>query len=211
MKNRKNKFRKRNSEETRAAILGAVGDILRKEGHHGLSVTKVAIKADVDPKNIYVYFGDFDNLLKEYIHSTDFWVPVFTGLEEGELPELSKLKDFITNIYQSQFDYFSSNVEMQKFILWQISAANATMRDVSEQRERKASILLELADKSANNGDISLRACFAIILGGIYYNVWHAETNKSSVCGIDINIPEEREIFRDTLKKLLRLIWEAAG
>ena len=211
MKTRKNKFRKRNSEETRAAILQAVGDIMRKDGHNGLSVTKVAAKADVDPKNIYAYFGDYDNLLKEYIHTTDSWFPILGEYEDSELPELSQLRDIIIDIYQNQFDSFSSNLEMQKFILWQIAAPNATMRDVSEQRESRAALLLELADKHAKKGDISIRACFAIILGGIYYNVWHAETNKSSVCGIDINIPDEREIFRDTIKKLLRLIWEAAG
>ncbi|QDW27234.1 TetR/AcrR family transcriptional regulator [Pedobacter sp. KBS0701] len=211
MKTRKNKFRKRNSEETRAAILQAVGDILRKDGHHGLSVTKVAAKADVDPKNIYAYFGDYNNLLKDYIHSTDSWFPILGEYGDGELPELSQLRDIIIGIFQNQFDTFGSNIEMQKFIFWQISSVNATMREVSEQRESRAALLLELADKHAKGGDISLRACFAIILGGIYYNVWHAENNKSSVCGIDINIPEEREIFRDTIKKLLRLIWEAAG
>ncbi|PWS32640.1 TetR/AcrR family transcriptional regulator [Pedobacter paludis] len=211
MKNRKNKFRRRNSGETRAAILDAVGEILRTEGYTGLSVTKVATVADVDPKNIYVYFGDFDNLLKEYIHSTDFWVPVFDKLERGEIPGVEELGEYIMDIYQSQFDYFSSNIEMQNFILWQISKPNQTLRDISEQRERKASLLLELADKHGKNKDISLRACFAIVLGGIYYTVCHAENNKSSVSGIDINIPEEREIFRDTIKKLLRLIWDAAG
>ncbi|WP_431293393.1 TetR/AcrR family transcriptional regulator [Pedobacter sp. P26] len=211
MKTRKNKFRKRNSEETRAALLDAVGDILKKEGYTGLSVTKVAATADVDPKNIYTYFGDFENLLKEYIHNTDFWEQVFDKVDDGNFPEVSVLRDYIIDIYQGKFDHFATNVEMQQFILWQISKKNNTMKAVSEERERKASILLEYIDKYAGGGDISLRACFAIILGGIYYNVWHGENNKSSVCGIDINILEEREIFRDTIKKLLRLIWEAAG
>ncbi len=211
MKTRKNKFRKRNSEETRAAILQAVGDLLRTDGHSGLSVTKVAAKADVDPKNIYAYFGDYNNLLKEYIHNTDLWFPIFNEFEDSELPKLSELRDIITDIYQRQFDSFSSNLEMQKYILWQVAAPNAAMREMSDQRERRAALILELADKHAKGSDISLRACFAIILGGIYYNVWHAQADVSSVCGIDINIPEEREIFRDTIKKLLRIIWEAAG
>lgn len=211
MKTRKNKFRRRNSEETRAAILQAVGDLLRKDGHQGLSVTKVAAKADVDPKNIYAYFGDYNNLLKEYIHNSDSWFPILNDFESGELPPLSELGDIITDIFQRQFDAFGSNLEMQKYILWQVAAPNNALREVSEQRERRAAVLLELADKHAKNGDISIRACFAIILGGIYYNVWHAEAGTGSVCGIDINIPEEKEMFRQTLKKLLRLIWEAAG
>lgn len=155
MKTRKNKFRKRNSEETRAAILQAVGDILRKDGHHGLSVTKVAAKADVDPKNIYAYFGDYNNLLKDYIHSTDSWFPILGEYGDGELPELSQLRDIIIGIFQNQFDTFGSNIEMQKFIFWQISSVNATMREVSEQRESRAALLLELADKHAKGGDIS--------------------------------------------------------
>jgi len=211
MKTRKNKFRRRNSEETRAAILQAVGDLLRKDGHQGLSVTKVAAKADVDPKNIYAYFGDYNNLLKEYIHNSDSWFPILNDFENGELPPLSELGDIVTDIFQRQFDAFGSNLEMQKYILWQVAAPNNALREVSEQRERRAAVLLELADKHAKNGDISIRACFAIILGGIYYNVWHAEAGTGSVCGIDINIAEEKEVFRQTLKKLLRLIWEAAG
>jgi AcrR family transcriptional regulator len=207
---RKRKYRKRDAETTRKALVDAVGEILAQHGYSKLNVTKVAAKAGVDKKMVYHYFNSFNNLLKIYINSKDFWKPVLDKFSREDSPKIDNLKDFIISVFREHFNYFSSEVEMQAFILWQVSESNPLLRKISDEREEQAAGIIGMTDQHFSKSSISLRAVLAVILGGIYYNVWHASKNGSVVCGIDINSSKGRHEFEQTIDLLINLVWQAA-
>ena len=63
----------RNKEWTKQKLLAAVGKILKNDGFTGLNVSKVALKAEVDRKLVYDYFGSMEGLVKEYLNNSDFY------------------------------------------------------------------------------------------------------------------------------------------
>lgn len=210
-KPRSGRYPRRNAAETRRLLISSVGEILKEQGYLGLSVTNVARRARVDKKNIYNYFGTYEGLIKEYIMGKDFWQPVFEKFELSGTASGEELRDFLKDVFQEQFRYFFSNEEMQKFIFWQVAEPNSLLSEISQQREVHAEEIASLTDPHFEGSGISLRAVLALILGGIYYIVWHSRNNRSVVIGMDINLQRDREELIKTISQLIELVWEAAG
>lgn len=197
-------------ETTRELLVRAVGEILAEEGWQGLGVNKVALRAGVDKKMIYWYFESYNNLLKTYIKSQDFWEPVFRDFEIHPLPGNKEIPKFITSIFEHQFHAFSADRIMQAFIHWQISESNPMLKDISEERELNGSKIAALTDPHFEGSRFNFRAILALMLGGVYYIVWHARRNGTTVCGIDINKHNDREDVVRSLGQVIDLVWEAA-
>ena len=210
-RNRRGRYPLRNAEATRKMLIESVGEILKEEGYLGLSVTNIARRARVDKKNIYNYFGTYNGLIKEYIMSKDFWQPVFEKFSLSQDASSEELRDFLIGVFQEQFRYFFSNEEMQKFIFWQVATPNALLKQISDEREFHGEEIAKLTDPHFAGSGISLRAVLALILGGIYYIVWHSRNNKSVVIGIDVNIEKDREEFIKTIGQVIDIVWEAAA
>ncbi len=207
----KGRYKPRDKEGTMQLLIDAVGLILKEDGYQGLGVNKVALRAGVHKKNIYNYFGSYNNMLKSYIRSKDFWNPVFEKFHLSDSPKGDEVHQYIRSIFQEQFKYFFSEQEMQEFIHWQVSQPNALLREISEEREYQGAKIAKLTVPHFADSGVSLRAVLALILGGIYYVVWHADKNKSVVCGLDINEPKQREELIETIGQLIDWTWEAAA
>ncbi len=192
-------------------LITAVGDIIRESGYKGLGVNKVAIRAGVHKKNIYNIFGTYNNLLRTYIRSKDFWTPVFEKFHLSDSPVGNDVQEYIRNIFQEQFKYFFSEKEMQSFIHWQVSEPNSLLRQISEEREAQGAEIAAFTTDHFKGTGVSMRSVLALILGGIYYVVWHADKNKSVVCGLDINDEKQREELIETIGMVIDWTWEAAA
>lgn len=203
--------RSRSPEVTKKMLIDAVGDILREDGWQGLGVNKIAIRAGVDKKMIYWYFSSYNNLLKTYIKSKDFWMPVFEKFqsEGGELEQ--ELPDFIGSIFMELFNVFYTEPELQTFIHWQISDSRPVLREISEEREFQGAKIAGMTDAHFKGTGFNFRAVLALILGGVYYVVWHAKMNQTSVCGIDINVEKDRLDLIRSIGQIIDLVWDAAG
>ncbi len=68
--------RERNREETTARILGAVGEVLARDGFGGIGINAIARQAGVDKVLIYRYFGGLPELLQAWGASGRFWPSV---------------------------------------------------------------------------------------------------------------------------------------
>lgn len=68
--------RERNREETTARILGAVGEVLARDGFGGIGINAIARQAGVDKVLIYRYFGGLPKLLEAWGRSGRFWPSV---------------------------------------------------------------------------------------------------------------------------------------
>ncbi len=66
----------RNREQTCERILGAVGEVLARDGFGALGVNAIARQAGVDKVLIYRYFGGLSELLANWGRSGQFWPDV---------------------------------------------------------------------------------------------------------------------------------------
>jgi len=201
---------KRNRDDKIFRLIGAVGETLAEEGHHGLGMNKIALRAGVSKPMVYEYFGNQNGLLKAYIGRKDSWLAYFESLELPEDPTTEELKDCFIKMLQDQFRFFHSDKEMQKLVLWQISEYNPLMRATCEAREREGVRLLELADGHFRKSGISLKAVMGMLVGGIYYTVLHDSAGLGTIAGIDIRNEKEFNTVLKTIEQIIGWTFQAA-
>lgn len=201
----------RDNGQTERALLDAVGELLDKQGYQSLKTNKIARQAGMDKNLIRYHFGSLNNLLAAYIREKDYWPPFFERFRTGETTKPPAIQELFTSLMQENFRFFSESSKMQQIIRWQVSESNAVLREVSNGREREGAKLLALSDPWFKDSGISFRALLALLLGGSYYLVLHAATNKSTVSGIDANLKTDREEILKTISQVIGWAWEAAG
>jgi len=207
----KKKFKVRDRERTRQELLDAVGEILMACGYTGLRVNKIARHIGKDKSAIRHHFGRLVDLEKAYIREKDYWPPFFERFQLTNQPSKEEIKILFIELMQQNLLAFMANPEMQKIILWQISEENPLMRSISEARELKGAGLLAKATPFFSHSGTSFKAVIALLLGGIYYMVLHAETNKSTVCGIDVNLESDQRIVIKTIGEIINWAFEASS
>ena len=67
-------------------------------------------------------------------------------------------QELIIAILQNQFRYFYSEVEMQRIILWEISAESLLMKSTPMVPESLGQQFLQMTDPHFNGTDINFRA-----------------------------------------------------
>lgn len=202
--------RTRNKDLTIRQLIDSIGEILRAEGFNGLRVNRIARHTGKDKSLIARYFTDLAGLLRAYIKEKDYWIPIFERFVLTEVDGVSEIKETFVTLMQENFDFFSTNSEMQNIILWQISEENDLMTDISNAREEHGERLFRLTDPTFEGSDVNFRAVIGLLLGGIYYMVLHAETNKSKVCGIDLNIESDKLEILKTIEQVITWACEKA-
>ena len=203
------KYKLRDGERTRRELLQAVGELLLAQGYTGLKVNKVARHTGKDKSAIRHHFGSLNELVKAYIREKDHWPPFFERFRTEDFAGKDGVQKLFTELMQENFRSFLGNPEMQKLILWQISEENPLMRSISEARESQGAELLALASPYFVPAGISFKAVTGLLLGGIYYFVLHAGANKSTVCGIDVNLESDRVIVLKTIGQIIEWAFAA--
>ncbi|KRT15918.1 hypothetical protein ASU31_10425 [Pedobacter ginsenosidimutans] len=210
MNKQRGPYKSRDPEITKQLLVDTVGVILTEEGYKGLGVNKIGIRAGVNKKLIYWYFTSYNNLLKTYIRGRDFWKPIFEKFRLTKKPKEHELPGYISAIFKEQFHHFLTNAEMQKMIQWQVSESHPLLKEISDEREAQGDPIAKLTDPHFKDSGISFRAVLALVLGGIYYTVWHAGTNKSKVCGVDINEERDKVAFEKAIGQVIEAVWKLA-
>ncbi|MES2107939.1 MAG: TetR/AcrR family transcriptional regulator [Bacteroidota bacterium] len=211
MVTRRKTVKERDSSQTERALLDAVGQLLDEGGFSALKTNQIARKAGKDKNLIRYHFGSLEGLLTAYIREKDYWPPFFERFRLGDQPGKTELENLFTGLMQENFRFFSANSKMQQIIRWQISEDNEVLREVSKGREREGAKLLSLTDPWFKNSGLNFRALLALLLGGSYYVVLHAATNKSTVSGIDANLKADREEILKTIRQVIGWAWQATG
>ena len=177
----------KDKEQTKRKLIQAVGEIIKTEGFSNLKISRIAKKAEVDRKLVYRYFGNVNYLIEAYVVENDYWM-VFADQMKKMLDEHSyaSSQELITAILQNQFQFFISQKEMQRIILWELSVNSPLMRSIHNARETMGQQFLELADGHFANGKVNFRAVAALLVGGIYYTILHTIYNGGAFTGLDI-------------------------
>ncbi|HZY36195.1 MAG TPA: TetR/AcrR family transcriptional regulator [Mucilaginibacter sp.] len=203
------KHKLRDGERTYRELLNAIGELLLTHGYTGLKVSKIARHIGKDKSTIRYHFGKLADLEKAYIQEKDHWPPFFERFRLDGDAGKSDVQKLFTELMQENFRSFMANPEMQKIILWQISEENPLMRSISEAREAQGAKLLAKASPYFVPAGISFKAITGLLLGGIYYFVLHASTNKSTVCGIDVNLESDRKIVMKSIGQIIEWAFAA--
>lgn len=200
----------RDKERTKLKLLNAVGEIIRREGYHGLGVNKIAATAGVNKKLIYRYFDSVENLIEKYVREKDYWVSFVDKLQIAESSQGDFGEDALSKLLVAQFDFFYTAEEMQEIVLWEISEKNSLMRDIADAREHLGSELFKLSDPLFKDSKIDLRGLVALQVAGIYYLVLHAKHNGSTFCEIDIKEEEGRDRIKAAIEQISKWAFSEA-
>jgi AcrR family transcriptional regulator len=189
----------KNSDLTKQKIINAVGEIFRTEGHKSLYIARIAREANVDRSLIYQYFGkDVKAIIEAYIIQKDYWLKFFNRInEEVSKSDYQSGKHLIIDVLQKQWQYFSTDLEMQHLILWELSGDNELMRSIHNTRELMGQSILELADLRFNDTNVNFRSIAVLLLGGIYYANIHSLYNGPIMCGINVkSVQNQADMMR---------------
>jgi AcrR family transcriptional regulator len=191
-------------ERSTQKLIEAVGIIIKNKGYTGLSATNIAKAAGLSRRLITQYFGTVDELIETYVRGKDYWVAASgDAVSMIEKSNGTDSKQIMKSLLQNQIDFFFTEEEMQKIVLWQISQKSQIMYEVCEERERLGKHFFALADKELKDKNIDLRAVAALLVAGIYYMVLHAKSSDSLFCEIDINQPEGMERIKNAINLIV--------
>lgn len=199
----------RNKERTKANLITALGEILKKDGFSGLNITRVADEAKVDRRLIYDYFGGLEGLVKEYLNRNDYWK--INPEDISDIVESGKAdagKSLAYGVLENQFDSLINNEEMRRIITWGLSEKLPILKELDLKRETIGNqVLSEVIDEHFSLSDKNFRAMYAVLMGGVYYLTLHAKMQENPFCGIDIQQASGQEEIKKALQKFLDLIY----
>lgn len=201
----------RNKEKTKEKLIDAVGDILINEGYGKLGVNNIARKALVDKKLIYRYFGSLDELLGSYLRKRDFWTRLnITVFENKELQLEEYGKKLSSKFLINLFDSLKNREETRKISLWEISEKNNEyFKKLSYERELLGKELFLMTDPRFQSSKIDFRACYAVLLAGVYYLSLHSKATGGEFCEVDVSKEDGDKRIKKALTDMLELIYEA--
>ncbi|NNU34416.1 hypothetical protein HK413_10260 [Mucilaginibacter sp. S1162] len=120
---------------------------------------------------------------------------------DAEAP--STLQGLITEVLKNQYKYFLSEREMQRLILWEISANSPLMKSIHNARESNGQAMLEMTDPHFKDKKVNFRAIAALLVGGIYYTILHTQFNGGMFCDLDISTQEGQNEMLTAIEEIV--------
>jgi len=201
----------KNKERTKEKLINAVGEIIIKEGYSKLGVNNIARKAVVDKKLIYRYFGSVDELIASYLRKRDFWTKlndrVFEDIDMN-FQDFGKQVSiqFLTNL----LDNLKDVEETRKILLWEITEKTDHLKKLSFEREMLGKDLFKQTDPWFKESSIDLRACYSLLLGGVYYLSLHSKATGGEFCEVDIHNETGNQRIKKAISDIIELIYTSA-
>ena len=202
---------KKDKEETKFKLIKATGEIFMAKGYSGLNASKIADKAGVSKTLVYRYFGNVQELFKEYLRYKDYWISFEDHIDDLVTANRNDSgKELAKSTLENQIQYFLHNKEMQQIIRWQITEPNDISRSVADSREQMGEHMFGIIDPYFKDSDVNFRALMAVSVAGIYFLVLNAKINGSTFCGVDLNKDEDIKEVEKAVKQLVDLAYEKA-
>ncbi len=122
--------REREKKQRRQDILDAALTVLNEEGFYGVSMDKIAEKAELSKGALYLYFESKGELFNEI-----FWMRMNNLIEtlEEVMSAPGEFEDILKNVIQTSLDFYSREVELFRFIQQALFAGGSEF--ISEHME----------------------------------------------------------------------------
>lgn len=182
---RPKKQKTRDSEQTRRALIEAVGRLLAREGFQALGVNSIAREAGVDKVLIYRYFGGLPGLIAAFGREGDFW-PSLQELTGGDSETFMRLPlaERLSLVARNYLKALKKRALTQAVMAWEMTERNDLTAELETIRENNTLQLFNLlASDGMEHKDI--QALSALIGAGISYLVLRSAKIKS-YGGIDL-------------------------
>ena len=162
--------RERNRDETTARLLGAVGEVLARDGFSGVGVNAIAKQAGVDKVLIYRYFGGLPELLKAWGESGRFWPQVDELLGDDPaaflaLPAAERWARF--------FEHFIDGLRARPLTLEIMAAEMLERNELTAILEAEREAWGDQAARSLGGPEFAarpeLQALTLMLIGGVQY------------------------------------------
>ncbi|MDQ8005644.1 MAG: TetR/AcrR family transcriptional regulator [Pedobacter sp.] len=198
----------RNKERTKQRMIDAVGEVLKEKGYAGLTINNIVKRANVDRKLVAHYFGNVNHLIDEYLYQRDYWMTKVAPKLSAIISQAEEHREqVIVSLLHTLYDEISGSPDFQKILSWQVSEYQDSLRNLVESREDLANVFFKITDSDFEGTDINFRAMCAILISGIYYLILSANVNGAPFCEIDINTDEGRDAIKNSLSKMVSLIY----
>lgn len=199
----------RDKERTKAKLLKTVGKIIMKHGFHQLTVSRIAAEAGVDRKLIYEYFGSVDNLINAYLRARDFG----SKMQKLDLADATDHgKEISKELIKNMFAVLTADKELQKIIVWEVSAYHKILRELADRREELGEEMMQHIMKPHFKENLDkYRAVLAILISSTYYLNLHRDSNGSLFCGLDIRTDKDKNMLEEVVNDIIDFAYEKYG
>lgn len=196
----------RNKERTKAQLIKTVGKMIKTGGFQQLKVSKIAEVAGVDKKLIYEYFGSVDELVSEYFRNHDFG----SKIQQIDFSDSADQgKTISKKLLKNMFDALSTDKELQKIIVWEISDYNKLLRELADHREALGEHMMQsIMHPHFKENLEKYRAVLAILISSTYYLNLPRDSNRSLFCGLDIRTDSHKTLLNDVINDIIDFAYE---
>ncbi|TQE99690.1 MAG: TetR/AcrR family transcriptional regulator [Spiribacter salinus] len=195
----------RDREHSERRLIRAVGEIVAKQGFHGLGVNAVARAAGVDKVLIYRYFDGLPNLLRAYGESGDFWpgITEVLGDDSGAvraLPVEARLERVIVGL----LDALRARPQTIEILAWETVEDNALTQALADIRERWGLRVIEEVLPDANEHPEDVLALASVLVAGVQYLMIRAR-RSTAYGGLELRTEEGWERIRRAIALACRI------
>jgi AcrR family transcriptional regulator len=192
----------RNRAETEERILGAVGQVLARDGFRALGVNNIAKEAGVDKVLIYRYFGGLPQLLQAWGASGRFWPRVqdLLGNEPQRLLALP-LEDRYARFFEHFIDELRSRPLTLEILASEVNEHNELTAILEDEREAWGAEATRVLGGAEFEARPALRGLTLLLVAGVQYLLMRARRIRV-FGGIDI----QADVGWDELKAAIRTL-----
>jgi AcrR family transcriptional regulator len=188
-----NRRKRRTRNDIEASINEAATGLIEERGFHDITVTAIMQKAKIEPIVFYNRYNDLGEFTDDFVKKYDYW---FSDVMK-KIENKNDLKTQYASILGSLFDSLQANKMMQQLLRWEVSNNNDTTQRTARLREFYTLPLVEKYKKAFEGSPVDIDAVSALIIGGIYYLILHADL--SEFAGIDIRKEDGKRKIHDAL------------
>ncbi len=188
-----NRRKRRTRNDIEASINEAATGLIEERGFHDITVTAIMQKAKIEPIVFYNRYNDLGEFTDDFVKKYDYW---FSDIMK-KIENKNDLKTQYASILNNLFDSLQANKMMQQLLRWEVSNNNETTQRTARLREFYTLPLVEKYKKAFEGSPVDIDAVSALIIGGIYYLILHADL--SLFAGIDIRAEDGKRKIHDAL------------
>ncbi len=183
----------RSRNDTQARIIGAVGDMLARDGFRALGINALAREAEVDKVLIYRYFGDLRGLIDAYARRGDFWYRAEDIVPPGPPIAPPAVGGFVADIFRRHTNALLVRPQTLEILAWETVERNALTAELETVRESVGlEALAHAASRLPSGHGLDLEAFAALMAAATNYLAVRSRSIKT-FNGVDIGSAEGRE------------------
>jgi|GEM_PF-1610622 len=194
----------RNKARTRAYLLSCVGTILENGTYSELSIAGISRAGGKNPKLIYMYFGNFDNLVVEFLETK--MKEVNNRLDEIFKVDLPLKKKSVAKRLGYFFDMIIDDPVLQKILHWELGQNNRFLNKANKKRTQLITDFINKVEQDFPSA-VDIKSTLTFLLSSILF---YSISISSDISAFDIRIMNdiERGHFKDTIKNHLKSEWK---